>query len=1113
MLNSVAEGLIKKLCGKYLQDFTSENISISLTGTITLSNIQLRVEEFTLHQLPFSPKLLFIGSLYLDIPFITQFVGAGNFDIRLDDVLLVFSKNDNVEHVDMQMMQKVLQMWISAFYFSLSTSELVSKALKNQAIDMDYTMKTLDKISLSFTNFHFRIEDNFESFLFTRQKRDEGTCMCTGIVITKAEIRAPISSDETDTFTVLSSSTNKDIAVNKVISLTFHVYCCREKSFSCTDINKHTIRAYASSVSGLRDSKDNLLNLSSIVMKVSTIYQKPLKLFGPVNCEISTNDLHVNVSDDQASYLCHMVSSLLRHFHHAQLYSRMQFINEIDNKSRRARARWGFVRDQLKLDWLKYASNLTDGAIRWRTWFEVWKQAGRYVAIRELIMYHVGFECTYDEEGEVIAYSLNESLLADHVRYGTVSNSESKATRYFGTGIFPPNILKAAEVLIQKTVNRKSGDDDEVDPLSLSALTIRALYAMQLELDTALPMTVTATCRLIAEEKYKLQRASYLAKNGVPDSDEENESSVDSDDNSSHLLLAVVDASNLTGTFGSNKVDSYCSLRTVSWSNDSKSEATRLFETNSASSKVHPLTGKGFVSWGEIFTIPASTSSASNESESSSGVLLECNSKGLFMPSYGRIFMPKELLLNIQEGEKVEGDMTISAHNFSLKPYSSSRADKDYAAAPTANAEVDSISIRIMTMVVPNSSMLQSARAKFTIRVTEAIEERRQVLERQQAQQDREAACDEDDDIFVLDHSKVTVQDMKVNIIIPRLKVSVLSLYLNKETSTVTPITVLLIEFNRFHGTVTTSNNPWVIDGSCAFDCLRIKRIVSEKENVNKHKLVTAIKVPPITLQFSALQTSSMSQYVDGSFDISAFDWSVTLLSPPFKLAIHPKSFVNSSKDETFVLWKAYRILSHLWMPDERWSKGSLFNNFGEITHPTLNTEAALRLGSFYSTFPKHVNVLVNMSTWMKHIYEADTSAGNDNNAIEVELEKQVTMLSLKTETRAMEIELKLPNPEADSDDAWLTDDDSADEFEHDNIVAAAKAISDSSVVNAAGNGVVNFLTDTTSVLTFGLVSGSKQGKQEKVSTHDGNIIPELVKENERLRRKIKELESQLAAK
>jgi hypothetical protein len=160
---------------------------------------------------------------------------------------------------------------------------------------------------------------HFESFLFTRQKRDEGTCMCTGIVITKAEIRAPISSDETDTFTVLRSSTNKDIAVNKVISLTFHVYCCREKSFSCTDINKHTIRAYASSVSGLRDSKDNLLNLSSIVMKVSTIYQKPLKLFGPVNCEISTNDLHVNVSDDQASYLCHMVSSLLRHFHHAQL--------------------------------------------------------------------------------------------------------------------------------------------------------------------------------------------------------------------------------------------------------------------------------------------------------------------------------------------------------------------------------------------------------------------------------------------------------------------------------------------------------------------------------------------------------------------------------------------------------------------------------------------------------------------------------------------------------------------------------------------------------------------------------------------------------------------------
>ena len=1080
-----------------------------MTGTITLSNIQLRVEEFTLHQLPFSPKLLYIGMLYLDIPFITQFVGAGNFDIRLDDVLLVFSKNDNAENIDMQIMQKVLQMWISAFYFSLSTSELVSKALRNQAIDMDYSMKTLDKISLSFTNFHFRIEDNYESYLFTRQTGESGTCMSTGFVITKAEIRAPVSSDETDKFTILRSSTNKNIAVNKVVSLTFHVYCCRENSFNCSDVNKDNIRAYASGITGLRDSKDNLLNLSSIVMKVSTIYQKPLKLFGPVNCEISTNDLHINVSDDQASYLCHMISSLFRHFHHAQLYSRIQFINEIDNKSRRARARWAMIKDNLKVDWLKYASSLSDGTIRWRTWFEVWRQAGRYVAIRELIMYHVGFECTYDGDGEIIAYSLNESLLADHVRYGSRSNDEGKGKRYFGTGIFPPNILKAAEVLIQKNINHKNGEEEEIDPLSLSTLTIRALYAMQLELDTALPMTVTATCRLIAEEKYKLQRASYLAKNGEPDSDDENDSST-VDANSTHLLLAVIDATNLTGTFGSNKVDSYCSLHTVDWGNDGRNDVTRSFETGSASSKVHPLTGKGFVSWGDIFSMPTCSASGGG-TDTLPGVLLECNSKGLFMPSYGRIFMPKELLLNFQGGEKLDGDMTISTHNFSLKPYSSSRTDKDYTAISTTNADTDAISIRIMTMIVPNSSMVQSARAKLTIRISEAIEERRQVLERQQAQQDREAACDEEDDVFVLDHSKLTVQDMKVNIVIPKLRVSVLSLYLNKETASITPITILLIDFNHLQSTITTSNNPWVVDGNCKFDCLRIKRIACDKDNGSKYKLVTVVKVPPVTLQVSALQTSSMSQYVDGSFDISAFDWSATLISPPFKLDIHPKSFVNPGRDESFVLWKAYRILSHLWMPEEKWSKGSLFNNFGEISYPKLNTEAALRLGSFYSTFPKHVNVLVGVSTWMKHIYEADASTDIDHNTIEVELEKQVTMLSMKTETRSMDIELKLPSPDADSDDPWLTDDDSIDELDNDNLIEAAKAVSNGNG-NTTGSGVVNFLTDTTSVLTFGLVSGSKSANQDKITTPIGNIIPELVKENEKLRKKIKELESALLA-
>jgi hypothetical protein len=542
-------------------------------------------------------------------------------------------------------------MWISAFYFSLSTSELVSKALRNQAIDMDYTLKTLDKISLSFTNFHFRIEDNYESHILTRQTGGKGSCMCTGFVITKAEIRAPIASDETDTFTILRSSSKKNIAVNKVISLTFHVYCCREDSFSCSDVNKDSIRAYASSIGGLRDSKDNLLNLSSIVTKIGAIYQKPLKLFGPVTSTISTNDLHINVSDNQASYLCHMICSLLRHYHHSQLYSRIQFINEIDNKSRRAQARWSLLRDHLKLDWLKYASDLSDGTIRWRTWFSVWRQAGRYVAIRELIMYHVGFECAYDEDGEIIAYSLNESLLADHTRYGARSNDEGKASRYFGTGIFPQNILKAAEVLIQKTINHKSDEEDEIDPLALSTITIRALYAMQLELDTALPITVTATCRLIAEEKYKLQRASYRAKNGGPDSDEENDSSITGDYNNTHLLLAIVDATNLTGTFGSNKVDSYCSLRTVNWGYDGKTEITRSFETSSASSKVHPVTGKAFVSWGDNFSIPTYSGSVGKE-DAHPGVLLECNSKGLFMPSYGRIFMPKELLLNIQGGER-----------------------------------------------------------------------------------------------------------------------------------------------------------------------------------------------------------------------------------------------------------------------------------------------------------------------------------------------------------------------------------------------------------------------------------------------------------------------------
>ena len=60
--------------------------------------------------------------------------------------------------------------------------------------------------------------------------------------------------------------------------------------------------------------------------------------------------------------------------------------------SRRARMRWAALRDSVRSDWWRFAKTLKEGTLRWRAWFDEWRAAARYVALREMLLYHVGYE-------------------------------------------------------------------------------------------------------------------------------------------------------------------------------------------------------------------------------------------------------------------------------------------------------------------------------------------------------------------------------------------------------------------------------------------------------------------------------------------------------------------------------------------------------------------------------------------------------------------------------------------------------------------------------------------------------------------------------------------------
>ena len=62
MISSLVEDGSRVLC-KFIRDFDSSNVEVTLTGTIELHKIELRVEEFSSCSLPYHPAFVYIDKL------------------------------------------------------------------------------------------------------------------------------------------------------------------------------------------------------------------------------------------------------------------------------------------------------------------------------------------------------------------------------------------------------------------------------------------------------------------------------------------------------------------------------------------------------------------------------------------------------------------------------------------------------------------------------------------------------------------------------------------------------------------------------------------------------------------------------------------------------------------------------------------------------------------------------------------------------------------------------------------------------------------------------------------------------------------------------------------
>ena len=253
--------------------------------------------------------------------------------------------------------------------------------------------------------------------------------------------------------------------------------------------------------------------------------------------------------------------------------------------------------------------------------------------------------------------------------------------------------------------------------------------------------------------------------------------------------------------------------------------------------------------------------------------------------------------------------------------------------------------------------------AKLRSRVSDAVKDKRLLIERQEHMAEREKDKSElyDDgyeENFVLDPSILTVQDLKLTLIIPAIhfiaevvfSVSSDMLSSQSDASDSKPlpyykaIPILSIDLGAIEGTVKAKNNPWDVVFSLSFQSLKIIDIESKRKSklrkqdnispliLQKSCTDPIVSVPGAQATLSITQCSSIGRNIDGVLNVSCFEWSAELSVLYLKFYFRPRSFQLPSLNGTSLVWKAYRVLEHLWIPKFPLGLGSTIISLGNHT-------------------------------------------------------------------------------------------------------------------------------------------------------------------------------------
>ena len=71
MLERLVNSILQRFAGRWIKRFNKNDLKVStLDGTVRLRNVEVKLEEIDAMCLPVSPKMIFIGEVDMDVPFL-----------------------------------------------------------------------------------------------------------------------------------------------------------------------------------------------------------------------------------------------------------------------------------------------------------------------------------------------------------------------------------------------------------------------------------------------------------------------------------------------------------------------------------------------------------------------------------------------------------------------------------------------------------------------------------------------------------------------------------------------------------------------------------------------------------------------------------------------------------------------------------------------------------------------------------------------------------------------------------------------------------------------------------------------------------------------------------